>query len=131
MTTGKSKIRNQVRQRRTFFVPNWSDFSYIHLMKNEDRIVELLSESLKTQDRQADLLAKQSELLIQHGQLLIEQSKKIDAQGGKLDTLVEVTKDMSGAIHHLTNSVESMLKKFDTIDDHEKRLRKVERKLGL
>ena len=76
-------------------------------MKNEDRIIELLAESLKRQDTQSELL---------------------QSQGQKLDLVVEVIKDLSNAVKHNINSVEGMLSKFDLINDHEKRISALERK---
>jgi len=73
-------------------------------MKNEDKIIELLAENLKNQDRQADLVARQGDLVAK--------------QGEKLDLLVDVVKDVNGAIHHLTSSAEAILNKFDQINDH-------------
>jgi regulator of PEP synthase PpsR (kinase-PPPase family) len=76
-------------------------------MKNEDKIVELLAESLRKQDLQAELL---------------------QSQGQKLDMVIEVIKDLSSAVKHNINSVESMLSKFDQINDHEKRISALEKK---
>ena len=70
-------------------------------MKNESRIEELLAESLGNQDRQSE----------------------------KLDNVVDAVKDMSKAVHQLTDVVETMITKYDKIDDHEKRIRSIERKL--
>jgi len=70
-------------------------------MKNESRIEELLAESLGNQDRQSE----------------------------KLDKVVDAVKDMSKAVHRLTDVEETMITKYDKIDDHEKRIRSIERKL--
>lgn len=91
-------------------------------MKNESRVEELLAESLRSQDRQAELLAKHSKISESQSRILISNSDK-------LDNVVVAVKDMSKAVHQLTDVVETMISKYDKIDDHEKGIRSIERKL--
>jgi hypothetical protein len=78
-------------------------------MKNEDKIVELLSESLKTQDIQ---------------------SEKLSVVTAKLDSLVDVVKDAAHALQHQSGILEKLIQKYDKLDDLEHRLFLLERKFG-
>lgn len=71
-------------------------------MGNEDKIVELLAENLKNQDIQSE----------------------------KLDSLVDVVKDVAHALQHQAGMLEKLVSKYDKLDDLEHRLFLLERKLG-
>ncbi|MFZ2906442.1 MAG: hypothetical protein WAZ98_09590 [Cyclobacteriaceae bacterium] len=72
------------------------------VMGNEDKIVELLAENLKNQDIQSE----------------------------KLDSLVDVVKDVAHALQHQAGMLEKLVSKYDKLDDLEHRLFLLERKLG-
>ena len=78
-------------------------------MKNEDKIVELLAESLKNQDIQSEKLSIVTE---------------------KLDSLVDIVKDVAHALQHQSGMLEQLIKKYDKLDDLEHRLFLLEKKLG-
>ena len=78
-------------------------------MKNEDKIVELLAESLKNQDIQSEKLSVVTE---------------------KLDSLVDVVKDVAHGLQHQSGIFEKLIKKYDKLDDLEHRLFLLEKKLG-
>ena len=78
-------------------------------MKNEDKIVELLAESLKNQNIQSEKLSIVTE---------------------KLDSLVDVVKDVAHALQHQSGMLEKLIKKYDKLDDLEHRLFLLEKKLG-
>ena len=71
-------------------------------MNNEDKIVELLAESLKNQD----------------------------AQSEKLDSLVDGVKDVAHALQHQSSMLEKLIQKYDKLDDLEHRVFLLERKFG-
>ena len=85
-------------------------------MKNEDKIVELLAESLKNQDIQSEKLSTVTE--------------KLSTVTEKLDSLVDVVKDVAHALQHQSGMLEKLIKKYDKLDDLEHRLFLLERKLG-
>ncbi len=90
-------------------------------MKNEDRIVELLSESLLKQDVQAELIVKNT----QHIDVLSDQ---IGRMSDRMDTLIDVTIDMAKAIKKNSENGEALLHKIDFMQDHEQRISALERK---
>ena len=74
-------------------------------MKNEERIVELLADLLKSSDKHSDLLGKHSEVM---------------GKGfGKMTEILEKHSVM----------FESILIKLDTLVDHEKRIGRLEDKV--
>ena len=77
-------------------------------MKNEDRIVELLAESLKGQD---------------------VQSEKLETVSTKLDSLVDVVKDMNKALQSQLSLMNRLMEKYDKVDDLEHRIFLIEKKL--
>ena len=85
-------------------------------MKNQNRIEELLAESLRNQDKQAELLTKHS--------------ITIEKQSEKLDQVVLAVKDMSKAVILMTDSLDAVIRKFEKIDDHERRIQSLEKRLG-
>lgn len=89
-------------------------------MKNEDKIIEILAESLKKQDQMAEILKGQAKTLSKQSEILNE-------QGGKLDTVVDVIKDLA-FVKHNTNVVEKVVIKFDMLSDHERRITALERR---
>ncbi|MEM6523965.1 MAG: hypothetical protein AAGF85_04790 [Bacteroidota bacterium] len=90
-------------------------------MKNEDKIVELLAESLKRQDQMAEILRDQTLKLSKQSDILTQQD-------AKLDTVVDVIKDLAEAVKHNTNVVEKVVSKFDMLNDHERRIAALERR---
>lgn len=76
-------------------------------MKSEDKIVELLAESLKKQDQMAEILT---------------------AQGEKIDTVVDVIKDLASTLKHNTMVAEKVVVKFEMLNDHERRIAALERR---
>ncbi|MDE0472247.1 MAG: hypothetical protein OXH57_09930 [Ekhidna sp.] len=81
-------------------------------MKNEERIVELLAESLKRQDQQADILTR----LVA---IVSEQGKDLQDQKVLLQKVVS-------SIEHMADIFES---KFIQVNEHEKRITRLEDKL--
>jgi hypothetical protein len=77
-------------------------------MKNEDRIVELLTESLKGQD---------------------VQSEKLETVSTKLDSLVDVVRDMNKALQSQLSLMNRLMEKYDKVDDLEHRIFLIEKKL--
>ena len=78
-------------------------------MKNEDRIVALLEESLKNQDIQ---------------------SEKLEKVSSKIDDLVDVVKDLGKAMQTQVSIMERLMNKFDKVDDLEHRIFLLEKKLN-
>ena len=78
-------------------------------MKNEDKIVELLAESLKNQDIQ---------------------SEKLEKVSSKIDNLVDVVKDLGKAMQTQVSIMERLMNKFDKVDDLEHRIFLLEKKVN-
>ena len=78
-------------------------------MKNEDRIVALLEESLKNQDIQ---------------------SEKLEKVSSKIDDLVDVVKDLGKAMQTQVSIMERLMNKFDKVDDLEHRIFLLEKKMN-
>lgn len=91
-------------------------------MKNEDRIVELLADSLKNQDIQSEKLS-----MLSRNQEI--QNVKLDNVNSKLDDLVDVVKDLGKAMQTQVNIMERLMSKFDKVDDLEHRIFLLERKM--
>ena len=77
-------------------------------MKNEDRIVELLSDSLKRQDQQNELLANHSQyldILVQgQAQLLLtaqETNKRLSAIENGLEEISELRREINRIKRHI------------------------------
>jgi ABC-type transporter Mla subunit MlaD len=92
-------------------------------MNNEDKIVELLAESLKNQDIQSEKLSSVTEKLS-------SVTEKLDSVTEKLDSLVDVVKDVVHALQHQSGMLEKLIAKYDKVDDLEHRLFLLEKKLG-
>ena len=71
-------------------------------MKNEDRIVELLAESLINQDIQSEKLSTFS-------RNLEIQNQKLDTVTSKLDDLVDVVKDLGKAMQSHVGVMEKLI----------------------
>ena len=92
-------------------------------MKNEDRIVELLAESLKNQDIQSEKLS-----VFSRNQEI--QNQKLDQVSSKLDDLVDVVKDLGKAMQTQVSIMERLMNKFDKVDDLERRIFILEKKMN-
>ena len=80
-------------------------------MKNEDRIVELLAESLKRQNRQAEILQQHTNILTEHTGILNQVSTML----GRL-------------VERMENFTDSINSKFNQVQDHETRITRLENK---
>ena len=103
-------------------------------MKNEDRIVELLAESLKIQDRHSELLTHQGEILTRQGEILIRHGelleKIIERQDRAEQQQREASERIIASVDALTDIVKIWMERTKKLDDHEERIRKLERKAG-
>ena len=77
-------------------------------MKNEERIIEILAESLRKQDRQEELLTKlveshlkQGETLEKHGTLIEKQGVILEKQSGILGKLLEGQERLTTEFHRM------------------------------
>ena len=96
-------------------------------MKNEDRIVELLAESLRIQDRHSEILTRQGEILIRHGELL---EKIIERQDRAEQQQREASERIIASVDALADIVKIWMERTKKLDDHEERIQKLERKVG-
>ncbi len=86
-------------------------------MKNEDRIVELLAESLRKLDQHSELFVKQSDLLekLVDGQL--QNTQAIDALAQQMGTMAQQNTQsinaVSEKIDHLSTDFRSLSAQFD------------------
>lgn len=102
-------------------------------MKNEDRIVELLAESLQKQDRQSEILSNQIDLLAK----LVESDEKqnlilekvvesIDGLNNRVDGLNGRVDNLNGKMDHLRTDFNKMFSymqtKHDNLEDRVKRI---------
>ena len=94
-------------------------------MKNEDRIVELLAESLKGQDQQKELLKQHSKLLEQHSKLLgtlVERQEQAEGQQKAS------TERIIASVNALTDIVKVWMERTKRIDNHEERISALEQR---
>lgn len=94
-------------------------------MKNEDRIVELLAESLKGQDQQRALLKQHSKLLEQHSKLL---GAMIDRQEQAESQQKASTERIIASVNALADIVKTWMERTKRIDDHEERISALEQR---
>lgn len=87
-------------------------------MKNEERIVELLAESLRVQDRHSELLVQQGKLL----EKVVEHQERAEKQQK------EVSERIIASVDALADIVKVWMERTKKLDDHEDRLQKLERK---
>lgn len=86
-------------------------------MKNEDKIVELLAESLRKLDQHGELFVKQSDLLekLVDGQL--QNTQAISAMADQMGTMAKQNSQainaMSEKIDHLSTDFRSLSAQFD------------------
>jgi outer membrane murein-binding lipoprotein Lpp len=92
----------------------------IKLMKNEDRIVELLAESLRKLDQHSELFVKQSDLLekLVDGQLKNTQAigaltDQMGLMAGQVNKNTQAITVMSEKIDHLSTDFRSLSSQFD------------------
>jgi len=71
-------------------------------MENEDKIVELLAESLKNQDIQSEKLNRVSDGL--------------ETVNNKLDEVVDVVKDLGNVLKSQVSVMERLISKYDKVD---------------
>tara|TARA_R110000868_G_scaffold93516_3_gene258632 strand:- start:487 stop:795 length:309 start_codon:yes stop_codon:yes gene_type:complete len=95
-------------------------------MKNEERIIEILAESLRKQDRQEELLTKlveshlkQGETLEKHGTLIEKQGVILEKQSGILGKLLEGQERLTTEFHRMNDH---LLAKQDKMEDRIVRL---------
>ena len=98
-------------------------------MKNEDRIVELLAESLKNQDIQSEKLSTFSRNQEIQNQKLDIQSEKLEKVSSKIYDLVDVVKDLGKAMQSQVSIMERLINKYDKVDDLEHRIFLLEKKI--
>lgn len=93
-------------------------------MKNESRIVELLTDMVKKQDRQEELFVKMVERQDRQEDLLIKMVERQDRQ----EVLLNNHSDLLGRIAKI---LEHQTSRFSEVDDLRDRLRRVEKHVGL
>lgn len=93
-------------------------------MKNEDRIVELLSESLKRQDQMIERQGKQEMIMSQ----MIDELKQM--KGGINEVRSDINQ-VTSAVNALTDIVKIWMEKTKGIDDLKDRVTKLEKHIGL
>jgi len=81
-------------------------------MRNEDRIVELLAESLVRQDKMLERQNRFEEILLESLERLTNQEKLLGKVVSSINELTDVFKT-----------------KFDQVNGHEKRIRRLEDKI--
>lgn len=88
-------------------------------MKNEDRIVELLAESLRKQDQHSELLTK----LVDGQEKLVDvQEKLVDGQLQTNQRLGKLEDKFDRLLHFITDG---LMQRLDSLED---RIQKVEQK---
>jgi len=94
-------------------------------MKNEERIIEILAESLRKQDRQEELLTKlveshlkQGETMEKHGTILERQGSLIEKQGVILEKQSGILEKQSGILGKLLEGQERLTTEFHRMNDH-------------
>ncbi len=93
-------------------------------MKNEDRIVELLSESLKRQDQMVEQMFGMNKQMSGMNQRLENVENKL---GEHTDILKSLVKSFNG----LADLVKHSLQELKRLDAMEERLRRLEKHTGL
>ncbi|MGB3777588.1 MAG: hypothetical protein WA960_04470 [Tunicatimonas sp.] len=102
-------------------------------MQNEDRIVELLAESLKKQDQHSELLTllvksdeKQNLILEQVVHQIQNLNGKVESLNGKVENLNGKVENLNGKIDGLRTDFNKMFSylqtKHDKLEDRTKRL---------
>ena len=82
-------------------------------MKNEDKIVEILTESLKKQDQQSELMGKQNKILSKHSEILDKHSEILSKHSELLGRLVESDEKQTLVLEQLVIRVEALNGKVD------------------
>jgi len=106
-------------------------------MKNEDRIVELLAESLKRQDQQAEILNELVKRQDQQAEILTQLVKRQDRAEDALLTVVDELKSLNSKtaenkdyLLRAISSIDSMADVFNTkftqVSEHEQRITRLE-----
>ena len=106
---GYAELRNKGHSNLNWIILLLNSIYICFKVKNEDKIVEILAESLKKQDQMAEILRGQAKTLWGESEILSKQSTMLMEQGEKLDTVVDVIKDMAEAVRHNTNVVEKVV----------------------
>ena len=88
-------------------------------MKNENKIVELLAETLRKQDKQEELLQMHATLLQNQGKLLQNQGKILEGHTVLLERLVESQEGLRSDFHKMNDH---LLTRIDQTDERIKRL---------
>ena len=107
-------------------------------MKNEEKIIELLTDMLIKQDRQEELLAK----LVDQQVMTVERqdrqedlmTKFVDLQGkmvDRQDRQEEILNQHSTLLNRIATILDHQNHRFADVDDINTRLKKVEKQLGL
>lgn len=90
-------------------------------MKNENKIIEILAESLRKQDRQEELLTKLVESHVSHGAMIEKQSGILEKQSGILGKLLEGQERLTTEFHrmndHLLTKQEEMGNRIMRLED--------------
>ncbi len=106
-------------------------------MKNEGRIVELLAESLKRQDRHAGILDRQTKILNGqtkilngHTEILTQHTDILTQHTDILTQHTDLLNQNTNVVQRLVRSVEGLAQtfgpKFAQIQDHETRITRLE-----
>ncbi len=95
-------------------------------MKNEDRIVELLAESLKRQDQRAEILNRQTNILTEHTNILTEHTNILTEHTGILNQVSHILSRLVKSVNNLTDTFSA---RFTQVQDHEARITRLEKKI--
>lgn len=92
-------------------------------MRSEDRIVELLAESLKRQDQHTEILQQHTNILTEHTSILTEHTSILTEHTGILNQVSTVLVRLVRAVENLTHAFDT---KFTQVQDHETRISRLE-----
>ncbi len=119
---------------RSLDVQNACFFVIIVSMKNERAIEELLSEMLRKQDQQTELLSrmvvsdeKQNKILENHTGIL---SKLVDGQNTIVEKMNESTANTEHNFKLIITELKALRDELQRMDDFERRLQLLESKVG-
>ena len=98
-------------------------------MKNEDKIVELLAETLRKQDRQEELLQMHTKLLQNQGNILQNQGNILDRHTSILDRHTSILDRHTSILERHTSLMERqgdiLERQGDILERHEAQLKKL------
>lgn len=87
-------------------------------MKNEERIIEILAESLRKQDRQEELLTKLVESHLKQGETMEKHGAILERQGALIEKQGVILEKQSGILGKLLEGQERLTSEFHRMNDH-------------